>query len=113
MVRVRTTASRITRMGISMDGWRSLSPTHRDRERERGADTDLALDPDLAAVQLNELPTQGEPQPGALLLRGAGSNLTKLLEDRLLVLQRDADPDVADRDLDRPVHRHRSGRPPV
>jgi len=55
-------------------------------------------------MQLYELPRQRQAKPGALHLLGRRSHLPELLEDRLLVLRRDADAGVADRDLDGPVH---------
>src|SRR6266481_2984580 len=79
----------------------------RQRERERGACADLALDPDLAAMEFDELPRKGQPEPGAFLLRGAGAHLPELLEHRLEVLRRDADPRIADRHLDGLVVPHR------
>src|SRR5262245_42373409 len=47
------------------------SGADRQREREGGPHADLALDPDRAAVQLDELPAQRESQPGALAPRRA------------------------------------------
>src|SRR6185436_10172983 len=71
---------------------------------ERRALTGLALDPDLAAVQLDELAGQGQAQAGALVLaRVVRSDLAELLEDGLVVLGRDADAGVGDRDLGRAV----------
>src|SRR5262245_4743016 len=55
---------------------------------EGRANHDLALDPDPPAVQLDKLPTQGQPQPRALLLRRADTHLAKLLEHGVLVLGR-------------------------
>jgi hypothetical protein len=54
-------------------------------------------------VQLNELPAQGQPQPGTFHLLVRRPHLSELLEHRLLILRGDADPGVADGDLDRPV----------
>src|SRR5262245_22522232 len=45
---------------------RLLVSIYGDREGERRTHPDLALDPDLAAVQFHELPTQGQSQAGAL-----------------------------------------------
>src|SRR5262249_55420727 len=75
----------------------------RQRKRERRALAQLTLHPDPTAVQLNELPTQGEAQPGALDLLVRRPHLPELLEHRLLILRGDADPGVADGDLDEPV----------
>src|SRR5262245_6852729 len=74
----------------------SFAMTHRNRERERRAQADLALDPDLAAVQLDELPTQGQSQASALHLLVRRPNLPELLEHRFLVLWGDANAGVAD-----------------
>jgi hypothetical protein len=72
-------------------------------EGERRAGSQLALHPDPAAVQLDELPAQGQPQSGALDFLCRRSHLPELLEHRLLIFRRDADPGVADGDLDQPV----------
>src|SRR4029453_18074004 len=77
--------------------------TYRDREREHRAHAHLARDPDSPPVQLDELATEGEPQPGALHLLLGRPDLPKLLEHRLLILRGDANPGIADRDLDQPV----------
>src|SRR4030095_3742871 len=69
-------------------------------ESERGARAERAGDPDLAAVQLDEFPAEGEPEPGALLLRRARPHLPALREDGLVVLRRDAHPGVDDRHVD-------------
>src|SRR2546426_489705 len=88
---------------ISMTGEPSRL-TYRQRERERRAATDLALDPQPAAVELDEAPRQRQPESGALALaRVVGPDLTELLEDRVVVVGRDANAGVADGDLDRPV----------
>src|SRR5215510_7729040 len=76
---------------------------YRDRERERRARAQLALDPDSSAVQLDELPAQGEPEPGALYLLVSRPHLTELLEHRLLILGGDADAGIADGDFDQSV----------
>src|SRR5262249_48899352 len=83
----------------------SFAMTHRKRERERRAHTLLALHPDPTPVELDELPTQGQPQPRAFdLLRR--SDLAELLEDLLLILRGNPDPGVADGDLGEPIFRH-------
>src|SRR5437867_2741715 len=43
--------------------WRSLATSHRDRERERRALAQLALDPDPPAVEFDELPHRVNPSP--------------------------------------------------
>src|SRR2546427_13135521 len=73
----------------------SFATAHRDREREGRPAAHFALHPNSAPVQLDELPTEGQPQPRSFLLRRAGPDLTELLEHGLLVLWRDADPGVA------------------
>src|SRR6185436_890987 len=73
----------------------------RQREAEGRAASRRAIDPDCAAVQLDELPRQREPQPGALgLARRVLADLTELLEQLRLIVGRDADARVLDRDLD-------------
>src|SRR5262244_570517 len=84
----------------------SCATTHRHRERERRALPNLALDPDLAAVQLDEFPRQCQPQSRALDLPVRSPDLPELLEHRLLILRRDADPGVGDRDLNHAVPRY-------
>src|SRR5262249_4507735 len=59
----------------------------------------LALHPDPAPVQLDELPGQGQPEPGSLDLLVRRAHLPELLEDRLLILWRDAHARVGDGDL--------------
>src|SRR5262245_30219196 len=90
----------------------SFAVTHRNRERERRTHPELALHPDPAPVQLDELPTEGQPQPGALHLLLRPPHLPELLEHRLLILRRDTDAGVADRDLDQPVLWHCSDLDP-
>src|SRR5215831_9714884 len=75
-------------------------------KRERRSLTNLALHPDLAAVELHKLPAQGEPQPRALDLLCGRPHLTELLEDLLLILWGDADPGVADGNLHEPILWH-------
>src|SRR4030095_17152341 len=59
----------------------------------------LARDPDAAAVELDELAVESQPEPGALRLLVRRPDLAELLEDLLLILGRDPDAGVADRDL--------------
>src|SRR6266571_692850 len=66
------------------------------RERERRSATHLALHPQAAAVELDELSRQREAETGTLALARGVAHLAELLEDRLLVLWRDADPGVGD-----------------
>src|SRR5437899_4772708 len=74
---------------------------HRYRECERGALARLAFHPDAAAVQLDELLGQRQAESGAfLLLRVIAPDLAELLEHGLMIFGRDADPGVADRDLE-------------
>src|SRR5207249_4606439 len=70
------------------------------RERERRSDTHFALHPQAAAVQLDELSRQREAETGALALARSVAHLAELLEDRLLVRWRDADPGIGDGHLD-------------
>src|SRR4030095_905134 len=86
----------------------SFAMTQRDREREGRAFSQLALDPDLAAVELDELPTQGQSQPSALDLLVRRPYLAEFLEHRLLILGSDADTGIADGDFNQPVLWRRS-----
>src|SRR5262245_59211730 len=81
----------------------SFAMIHRNRERERRPHSDLTLHPDPAPVQLDELPTQGQPQPRALHLLVRCPDLPELLEHRLLILRGDADAGIADGDFDQSV----------
>src|SRR2546430_4464712 len=58
----------------------SFAMAHRQRERERRACADLALHPDPSAVEFDELPGEGQPEPGAFRLLRRGAYLPKLLE---------------------------------
>src|SRR6185312_117432 len=69
---------------------------HREREREGGAAADLALHPDLAAMEFDELPGERQTQPGAFRFPLRGAHLPELLEDRLLIRRRDADARIRD-----------------
>jgi len=59
----------------------------------------LALDPDPAAVELDETLRKGEAETGALALLHADIGLVKLLEDPLLFLGNDAGTRVGHRHL--------------
>src|SRR5262245_27846361 len=75
---------------------RAFGP-NRQREGERGALAQLALNPNPPPVQLHELLGQCQAEPRPLLLAGVvPADLTELLEDRRLILRRDPDPRVAD-----------------
>ena len=64
-------------------------------ERERGAGAGLALDPELAAHQRDELRRDRQPEPRpAVLPRGRAVGLRERLEDELLLVLRDADAGV-------------------
>src|SRR4030095_10299991 len=75
----------------------------REAERERRSATHLALHPQAAAVELDKLSRQREAQTRALALPRGVAHLAELLEDRPLVLWRDADAGVGDRHLDSAV----------
>ena len=62
----------------------------RAAEGEGRPPAQLALDPDPALVQLNELLRQGQPKPGAFQL-SRGPHLAKLLEDGPLILRGNPD----------------------
>src|SRR5437016_13782275 len=78
----------------------SFATAHRDRERERRTHAHLTLDPDPPAVEFDELPAQGQSQPRSLSLLLRSPDLSELLEHRLPILRRNADPGVGDRHLD-------------
>ena len=70
-------------------------------EVERAALARLALDPDAPAHQLDELRRDGQAQPGAAVLarRRGAIGLAEGLEDRLLLVRRNADAGVADAEM--------------
>src|SRR5438552_311955 len=71
----------------------------RKREGEGRAGPWLTLHPDSSAVKLDELPGEGQPEPGAFGLLVRGADLTELLEDRLLIPGGNAGPRVRHGDL--------------
>src|SRR2546425_804478 len=77
----------------------SFATAHRKRERERRARAHLTLYPDPTAMELYEFLAQRQPQPCALRLLFRTPHLPELLEDRLLILGRDAHAGVRHRDL--------------
>jgi hypothetical protein len=82
----------------------SVASAYRQREGEGGPPARLALDPDPAAVQLDELLGQGQPEARTFLVAPLiASDLAELLEDSRPVLRSDPDAGVADSDLDRPL----------
>src|SRR5438128_1477697 len=73
----------------------------RERERERAADAGLGLDPEPAVVVLDDLAADREAKACALRLVQDRIHLADLLEfaeHHLLVLWRDADAGVGQRD---------------
>src|SRR5215831_20280076 len=76
-----------------------MGSRYRQRESERRSLAHLALHPDPSPMQLNELPGQGQPEPGPLDLLVRHAHLPELLEDRLLILWRDAHTGVGDGNL--------------
>src|SRR6266404_6265428 len=79
----------------------------RSMGRERSAATTRPETPTcgaaMAAVQLDELLGQGQPEARALRLLVRRPHLAELLEDGRMILWRDADPGVGDGDLDQAV----------
>jgi hypothetical protein len=72
----------------------------RQGEEEAAPPAQLALHPDVAAVQLHELARDRQSQPRAVVrARAGGVHLRELLEDQLVELRVDADPRVRDGDL--------------
>src|SRR2546421_9264323 len=86
----------------------SFAKAHRHRKRERRPLPDLTLHPDPSAVKLDKLPAQRQPESRAFRLLVRLADLAELLEDGVLVLRRDADAPVRDRDLRRPVREARA-----
>src|SRR5262245_40379505 len=84
----------------------SFAMTHRNREHKRGAHPQLTLHPDPAPVQLDELPTEGQPQASALHLLCPRPHLPEPREHCLLILRGDANTRVPDRHLYGPVLWH-------
>src|SRR6266436_6189129 len=97
---------------LSLSSTRRISSpgmgAHGKGEREGRSAPHLALHPQAAAVELDELSRQREAETGALALVRGVAHLAELLEDRLLVLRRDADPGVGDRHLDGAVRGQRT-----
>ena len=54
-------------------------------------------------MELDELPGEGQAEPGALPIFVRRPNLPELLEYGLLILWRDPDPGVRYRDFDHPI----------
>src|SRR5687768_5357405 len=80
------------------------SVAYRQGDGEGGAFAQRAVEPHLAAVQLDEAPRQGEAEPGALGLASVvAPDLLELLEHRGVVLGRDADAGVAHLNFHAPV----------
>src|SRR5262245_18823820 len=86
----------------------SFATAHRQAEGKRRTHTDPTLHPDPTPMQLDELPTEGQPQPSAFHLLVCCPHLAELLEDRLLILWDDADSGVADGDLHESILWHRA-----
>ena len=82
----------------------ALTFKRRQRKRKLAAFAYFALHPDPSSMQLDELLGQRQTKscPFALVLIVA-ADLAKLLEDPWLVLGRDADAGVADRDFHRAI----------
>src|SRR3954470_16901828 len=77
-----------------------LSDLDPGRERERTADADLAIEPDLPAHQLNQAAADRQPQTGATVLPSRGCVcLREGLEQLRGLLARQADTGVPDREL--------------
>src|SRR5882672_9451069 len=97
---------------LSLSSTRRISSpgmgAHGKRERERRSTTHLALHPQAAAVELDELSRQREAETRALALARGVAHLAELLEDRLLVLWRDTDPGVGHGHLDGAIRGQRT-----
>src|SRR5262245_15550267 len=76
----------------------------RDRDGERRALADLAVDGDAAAVELHELAHEGEPDPGPFVRPSfRPAHAMEALEDVRELVVRDPDARVPDREPDLPV----------
>src|SRR5207245_6806385 len=80
---------------------------HRDREREGRPAANFTLHADPAPVQFDELAAESQPEARSLSLLLRSPHLAELLEHGLLILRRNADAGIADRYLNRSIHRHR------
>ena len=104
--RLRRRASGVGRRGRRA---RRAGVVQRQVERERAALARHAGQPDLAAEQRRQLAADGQAQAGAAVLAGgAGVGLLERLEDQPLLLRRDADAGVLDRERDDLLARCRS-----
>ena len=71
----------------------------------------VALDVDLAAEQARDLAADREPEAGAAVLAAGGAvGLLERLEDELLLVLRDADAGVGDREGDHLLARRAAAR---
>src|SRR5688572_28299100 len=80
------------------------SVAYRQGDGEGGAFAQSALEPHLAAVQLDEAPREGKAEPGPLRLASVvAPDLLELLEYRGVVLGRNTDAGVAHLDFNAPI----------
>src|SRR5262252_4250951 len=81
-----------------MGCWHGVALPVGQREDEAAAVSGLALDPDAAAVQLDEPLREREAEAGAFSLLLSDVGLLELLEDAFLVFGGDARAGIRDRD---------------
>src|SRR2546428_541598 len=94
--------ARIRRARTATTG--SCGAWKRQRKAEGRALARRALQPDFAAVQLDQALRERQAEPRAFrLARGIAADLPEFLKNRALLLGCDADAAVAHRDLDRAV----------
>src|SRR5438309_4686882 len=76
---------------------RSGGLVDRNGEKEPAPFSELALEPDATAVQLDELARDGETKSGPMVrARRRRVDLSELPEDQIVMLRRNAEPSVAD-----------------
>src|SRR5262249_30615542 len=100
--RARSSVERVQAKWVFIS-YRSRATAHRQRECKRRALSHLALPPDSPAMQLDELAGEGQPEAGPLDLLVRCPDLPELLEDRLLILGRDAGASVGHGHLHQPL----------
>ena len=106
----RAVVDRLGRL-LALGLHRHLHVRERQVQRERAALPRLALDADLAAEEARELAADRQAEPcSAVATRGGAVGLLEGLEDELLLVLRDAEAGVLDRECDHVFGRIRERR---